>query len=297
MTMNTEWYRIFWHTAKCGNLTRAAQELHLTQPSVSYAVKQLEQGLGVKLFDRLSKGVQLTPEGVVLFDYVEKSFQYLQAGESKITAMKGLAAGELRIGSSGPIIKHLLLPPLDRFHADNPGISIRLFQGKTPEIRERLLNHDIDLGLVHLPYEDAELDITPFADIQDGFVVGEAFRGLAEREPLTASELTQIPLLLLSKGSSTRRFVDQWLSGQGITAEANMELSSMEMLIELARRGYGAAFVTHAFAEEELAEGKLFALPTAVPIPPRRLGIAVRRGVTLPLIAESFKRLLTAARS
>lgn len=294
MLMNTEWYRIFLHTAKYGNLTRAAQELHLTQPSVSYAVKQLEKGLGVKLFDRLSKGVQLTPEGAALYDYVEKSFQLLQAGELKLTAMKELTAGELRIGGSGPIIKHLLLAPLDRFHADNPGIAIRLSQGKTSEIRERLLAGEIDLGLVHLPFADPELSIEPLAAIQDGFVVGEAFRELAE-EPLPAAAFKQIPLLLLSKGSSTRRFVEQWLESEGVAAEADMELSSMDMLVELARRGYGAAFVTHAFVREELAEGKLFALRTQVPIPPRAVGVAVRRNASLPLIAERFMRLLTEA--
>lgn len=292
MIMNTEWYRIFLYTAKYGNLTRAAQELHLTQPSVSYAVKQLEQGLGVKLFDRLSKGVQLTQEGTALFEYVEKSFQLLQAGELQLAALKELTAGELRIGGSGPIIKHLLLEPLDLFHADNPGVAIKLSQGKTSEIRERLLKGEIDLGLVHLPYSDPELEIEPLAAIQDGFVVGPAYRELAGR-PLTAEALTQIPLLLLSKESSTRRFVEQWLASQGITAEADMELSSMDMLVELAKRGYGAAFVTYSFVRDELREEKLFKLDTAVPVPARSVGMAVRRGASLPLIAARFKQLLS----
>lgn len=101
--INIEWYRIFLHTAKLLNLTKAAQELHITQPSVSYALKQLEAILGVKLFTRQSKGVLLTSEGLALLEFVEQSFSLLDAGENKLLSLKNLATGELRIGASGPL--------------------------------------------------------------------------------------------------------------------------------------------------------------------------------------------------
>src|SRR5690348_8386581 len=97
---NLEWYRIFLQTAKAGNFTKAAEELFITQPSVSYAIKQLEDALGLKLFHRLSKGVVLTAEGEALFEYVQQSFLILNRGESKIQALKQLDDGELRIGAS-----------------------------------------------------------------------------------------------------------------------------------------------------------------------------------------------------
>lgn len=291
MQMNTEWYRIFLSVARLGNLTKAAQELHLTQPSVSYAVKQLEAGLGVALFDRLSKGVRLTREGEALLDYVEQSFSFLAAGERHLRSLKELTAGELRVGASGPVIKHLLLPPLDRFHAEHPGIRIRLSQGKSSELRQRLLEGEIDFGLVHLPFADPGLDVLPLIDIQDCFVVGPAYGRLAEK-PFDAAAIENTPLLLLSEGSSTRRFVERWLASQGVTAEADMELSSMDMLVELAERGYGAAFVTEAFVREELRSGRLLRLSTAEPIPPRSVGIATRRGASLPVIAERFLGML-----
>lgn len=291
MIMNMEWYRIFLHTARLGNLTKAAQELHITQPSVSYAIKQLEAQLDVKLFDRLSKGVKLTPEGNAVLDYVEKSFTILQAGESKIQSLKELTAGELRIGASGPIIKHLLLPLLDTFHMEHPAVRIRLSQGKTSDIRTRLKSGQIDIGLVHFPFSDHELDVTHLSDIQDCFVVGQAYQQLVE-EPLTAHELAKMPLLLLSAGSSTRQFVEQWFSSQGMDVDADMELSSMDMLIELAGRGYGAAFVTRSFIEQELDEGKLFLLRTIEPIPSRSVGFATRRDSSLPIIANRFIELL-----
>jgi DNA-binding transcriptional LysR family regulator len=291
MLMNMEWYRIFLHTAKLGNLTKAAQELHITQPSVSYAIKQLEAQLDVRLFDRLSKGVKLTPEGIEVLAYVEKSFTILQAGETQLQALKNLTAGELRIGASGPVIKHLLLPLLDTFHAEHPAVRIRLSQGKTSDIRNRLLAGQIDIGLVHLPLSDHDLVISHLTEIQDCFVVGESYRHLVDI-PFTAQTLAKLPLLLLSEASSTRLFIEQWFALQGITPDADMELSSMDMLIEMAMRGYGAAFVTQSFVDQELDNKKLFQLQTIEPIPTRSVGFATRRNSSLPIIAKRFIELL-----
>ncbi len=291
MQMNMEWYRIFLHTARSGNLTKAAAELHITQPSVSYAIKQLEEGLQIKLFDRLSKGVQLTAEGAALLDYVEKSFHLLGAGEERMHALRKLTAGELRIGASGPIMKHVLLAPLDRFHAQYPDVRVRLSQGKSSDIRMRLKEGQIDVGLVHLPFADPELIVRPLISIQDCFVVGDAFLKWTT-EVNDPSVLTKIPLLLLTQGSSTRRFVDQWLASQGIQAEADIELSSIDMLIEFALRGYGAAFITESFVRDELAEGKLHLLKLNVNPPPREIGVAVRAGRSMPMPAKRFVELL-----
>lgn len=293
-TVTLEWYRIFLHTAKLGNLTKAAQELHITQPSVSYAIKQLEETLEVKLFDRLSKGVNLTSEGRALFEYVEQSFAQLDAGEKRIQSLKRLTAGELRIGASGPFIKHLLLPALDQFRADYPGVGIRLSQGKTADIGRRLKDGQIELGLVHLPMDDLDLDVKPLLDIQDCFVVGNAYRKLA-KHPISTEQIAQTPLLLLSSESSTRQFVEQWLHAQGFKVEADIELNSMEMLVELAQRGYGAAFVTRSFVQHELDAGKLFELQLIEPVPPRTVGVATRRELSSSLIAARFMELLTSS--
>ncbi|MBM7567593.1 DNA-binding transcriptional LysR family regulator [Paenibacillus sacheonensis] len=289
--LHLEWYRMFLHTARSGNLTKAAQELHLTQPSVSYAIKQLEEGLGVKLFDRQSKGVSLTPEGAALLAFVEQSLSLLEAGERKMAALQSRASGELRIGSSGPLIKHKLLAPLDRLRSEFPGIELRLYQGNTAQIGTWLKENRIDIGIVHLPSDDPELDTRPLAAIQDCFVAGPQYRESAEH-PLAAEELAALPLLLLSGGSSTRQFAERWFAEQGLAVDAAIELNSTEMLVEFAKRGYGAAFVTRAFVRQELQDGELFELRTAEPIPERRIGAAIRRGMSLPVIGQHFMNLL-----
>ncbi|SHE10546.1 HTH-type transcriptional activator CmpR [Chlamydia abortus] len=290
--ISLEGYRIFLHTAKSGNLTKAAQELHITQPSVSYAIKQLEESLGVKLFNRLSKGVELTAEGRALLEYVEPSFSLLEAGETKIRSLKQLETGELRIGAGGSLIRYLLLPYLKHFRTRYPNIRIRLTHGKTPDLAKRLIEGQIDLGIVHMPFADRLLDVRSFMTIQDCFVVGEAYREWSERT-LEAEELGRLPLLLLSKGSSTRQFVEQWFAAQSLPLEVDIELGSLELLIELAQLGFGAAFVTRSFVSKELEARSLYELPIREPIPERSVGIALRRDISLSEAAARFVETLT----
>ncbi|WP_341281877.1 LysR family transcriptional regulator [Paenibacillus sp. FSL H8-0537] len=289
---NLEWYRIFLHTARCKNLTRAAQELHITQPSVSYAIKQMEDALQLKLFHRLSKGVELTEEGRALQGYVEQSFSMLDSAQKHLQNMKLLSEGEIRIGASDSLIKHLLLPQLNAFHRDYPGIRIRLSHGKTPDITQRLREGDIDCAIIHLPINDSQLNIQTLAVLEDCFVVGEAYaelaRGSAANGALTMQQLAELPLLLLSPGSSTREFVEQWFAGKGQAVKPDIELGSIDLLAQFARLGYGAAFISRSFVQEELNNGMLYEVFVEDPLPPRSIGLAVRQDRKLSVAAERF---------
>jgi DNA-binding transcriptional LysR family regulator len=288
---NLEWYRIFLQTARKGNFTKAAQELHITQPSVSYAIKQMEESLEIKLFHRLSKGVELTEEGKALLSYVEQSFSLLDAAQEHVEKLKQFTEGEIRIGASDSLIKHLLLPQLNIFRKEYPDIRIRLSHGKTPDIIERLKEGAIDCAIIHMPISDSQLDIQILSTLEDCFVVGEAFQEMASR-PLSTNELMKLPLLLLSPGSSTRFFVEQWFAAKGFTVKPDIELGSIDLLVEFARQGFGAAFITRFFVREELRSGKLYELHLEDTFPARSIGLAVRQDVKLSLAAERFARML-----
>ncbi len=290
---NLEWYRIFMHTARHRNLSKAAAELHITQPSVSYAIKQMEEALGLKLFHRLSKGVELTEEGQALFEYVEQSFTMLDSAQKHLENLKQLNEGEIRIGASDYLIKHLLLPQLNTFHKVYPSIRIRLSHGKTPEITKRLKDGEIDCAFVHMPIQDPLLSIQTLAKLEDCFVVGEAYQELARRS-LTMKELSEQPLILFSPGSSTRVYVEKWFATKGLSVTPDIELGSIELLAEFARLGYGAAFISRSFVQEDLLNGKLFELELDDPLPPRSIGFAVRQDRKLSLAADQFVRMVSA---
>ncbi|MFD2117078.1 LysR family transcriptional regulator [Paenibacillus yanchengensis] len=292
MTIHSEWYRIFLHAAQLGNLTKAAQALHMTQPSVSYAIKQLEQHLDITLFDRLSKGVRLTPEGEVLFGHVALAFSQLARGEQHMVERKRYTDGHIRIGANGAITKDILLPKLDQFHQQYPQIKIKLVQQRTSQIVTQLKQNGLDIGFVHLPLDDAELDIRPLATQPYCIIAGNKYKQLAE-QPLSTEKLLQIPLLLLTAGSSTRLFVEQWFTNQGFHITADFELNSMEMLVAFAERNYGIAFVPTSLVSIELAQERLVLLQTQTAIDHRPLGIATPKHHSLSIVAQKFLTLFT----
>ncbi|WP_256762088.1 LysR family transcriptional regulator [Cohnella sp. WQ 127256] len=291
MIVNTEWYRVFLHAAESSNLTKAAQSLHMTQPSVSYAIKQLEETLGVRLFDRLSKGVRLTQEGQALYLHVRTAFEELDSAERRIKKLKQFSEGHLRICANGAIIKDFLLPSLDAFHARYPSIRIQLSQDRTSRILERLKQGSTDLGFVHLPVLDEEIEVGASHASPYCVVVGTAFADWT-LQPLSTERLTELPLLMLSPGSTTRSFIEGWFQSQGLEAEADFELNSLDMLAEFAERGYGAAFLPRGFVASRIASRTLLELRTEVPIPDRHIGIAVRKHSSLSLAAEAFWSML-----
>lgn len=291
MIANTEWYRIFLHAAESSNLTKAAQILHLTQPSVSYAIKQLENALGVGLFDRLSKGVRLTQEGQALYLHVRQAFEELDFAERRMKKMKQLSEGQLRIGANGAIIRDFIVPLLDQFRDRYTNIRVQLSQEKTSLILDRLKRGSLDIGYVYMPIFDEEIEIvashlSPFC-----VVVGTTFADWSE-EILPTERLTELPLLMLSPGSATRSFIEGWFRSQGVKAEADFELNNLEMLTEFAERGYGAAFLPRAFVASRIMSGSLIELRTTVPLPDRHIGIAVRKHSSPSLAAKAFLGML-----
>jgi len=275
MVVQIEGYRVFLTVSRLGNMSRAAEQLHMTQPSVSYAMKQLEDRLGVRLFERLSKGIRLTEEGRMLAEHVEQAFQHLDAAETKLDLLKQYKLGQIRIGANGAIIKEVVLPILDEFHASYPDIRIRLLQQRTMSIMKLIQEGSLDAGFVYLPIHAAELAATPLKTIDNCLVAGRLFTSWSQQR-LPTARLLDIPLLLLTAGSTTRSMLEGWFAAQGYSIEADMELTSNDMLIEFAKRGYGAAFVPRPFVQQEIDAGELVELPTEVPLPSLTLGMVAK---------------------
>ena len=126
MAANLEYYRVFYHVAKCGSVTKAAAELSLSQPAVSQSIRQLENVLGMRLFVRSARGLTLTAEGKVLYSYAEAGCGQFEAGERNLLQMKNLECGEITIGASDMTLRFFLLPYLERFHERYPGVRFHI---------------------------------------------------------------------------------------------------------------------------------------------------------------------------
>jgi len=291
MTNNYELYKVFYWAAKTGSLTQAAKALYLTQPSVSHAIKQLEDSIGLTLFYRNSKGVELTQEGSVLYSYIEQSQILITLAEEKMAALKNLDSGELRIGGSDSLFKHYLLPYLEEFHVRYPGIKLHLIHGTTPEVISFLKEGRIDLGVVRMPIVDPQLQVKESFVLQDCFVAGASYAEI-KGQTLSLDKLLRYPVILFSRNSRARMTITEIFQSYGHTIKPEIEVGSVDLLIEFARRGLGISFVTREFVSKELEEGSLFEVKIDVPLPPSRVGIMTMRNLPLTSAANRFMELV-----
>jgi len=293
MDTNTEWYRVFYRTAACGSLSKAAEALHITQPAVSHTIKQLERQLGTPLFFRTPKGVLLTHEGEALFSYVEQAFRMMEAGEKKLAEIRDLESGEIHIGASDTLCKHYLLPYLRKYRETYPKVRIHVTNRTTDETLGLLRNGRIDFGIVNLPVDDDKVDIRESLVLHE-CLIGAPSNFPADGKPLPLSELHNYPLILLEPGGSIRRFLERYAASHGVALTPELELGSIDLIVQFVRSGFGLAFAAREFVEEELASGLVGEIPLLPPPPPRRIGIVTLKGTPLSAASQRFIALLSA---
>ncbi|RKN83764.1 LysR family transcriptional regulator [Paenibacillus ginsengarvi] len=291
MIENMEWYRAFYEVAQTGSFSKAAEKMYITQPAVSHAIKQLEFRLGGALFFRSSRGVKLTAEGEVLLRFVSQAHHFLENGEKKIAEMRKLMAGEVKIGAGDTLCRYYLLPHLESFHKLYPDIKIQVTNRTTRETIALLKEGRIDFGIVNLPIEEKQVHVRESMTLHDCFLVSEDRFARAERA-LTWEELVQLPLLMLEKGSSIRRHADDYAQRQGVLLQPEIELGSIELIVQFTRIGLGIGCVIREFIQDELSGGSLYELPVEPPLPPRRVGLVTLRDVPLSAAAQRLLELL-----
>lgn len=282
-------YHIFYTVAQCGNISAAAKKLYISQPAVSKSISRLEENFSSPLLIRSSRGVTLTENGQLLYRYLETAFQAIRQGEEMISRNDLLGAGSLSIGVSTTLCKYVLLPYLQDYIAANPYVKVSLSCQSTYETMVSLENGTLELGLVGESdrLESSHLVFLPIQEIHDIFVCSpEYLRKLqiTENEDL----LTQGTFLLLNKNNVTRQYMDKHMLLQNITMEHQIEVTTMDLLIDFARIGLGIACVIGEFVQAELKEGSLVECSIREPIPSRRIGFAYPRSAKTSAAVNAF---------
>lgn len=285
--MNLDFYYVFYIAALENNFSKAAERLYITQPSVSHAIKQLEADLGVTLFVRTSRGVHLTREGEILFASVRPAVEIINNAQRKMSELKNLTSGHITIGGSDSTCKHFLLPHIQTFQGRFPDIQIKLQHGSTPQIVDKLLNGVIDLGVIHLPISQSQIQITEFLSIHSTFIVGEKYKHLTEKT-LTLNELINYPLISFSETSSSRRSLNQLFQKRGLTVNPDIEVGSVELMIECAKIGMGIAFITKELVLQELSDEKLYEVRITEKVEDRKIGLIINKEIPLSIAADNF---------
>ncbi|MFR3727938.1 LysR family transcriptional regulator [Lacrimispora sp.] len=293
MSINLEYYKVFYYVAQLGSITLAAERLCISQPAVSQAVRQLEQSLDSQLFLRTSKGVRMTREGAFLYEYVKSGLDSIWHGENMLKRMKDLDTGEVRIGASDMTLQFYLLPYLEKFHELHPGIKVMVSNGPTPETLRFLYEGKIDFGVVSTPFEaKAEVVSRPVKEVENVFIAGDKFRYL-EGKKLSYDALKDLPCIFLEKNTSTRTFMDQYLAERGVEVEPEFELSTSDMIVQFAMRNLGVGCVMSGFAKVELEKGNLLELKFQEEMPKRHFSIITDSRTPVSPAGKRLLQLMT----
>lgn len=287
--VNLELYKVFCTVAKCGSLTKASEELFISQPGVSQAIKQLENQLGTPLFNRTHRGMELTPAGgKLIIRQVEEALALLDDAESKLMQLQKTASGTIRVGATDSIFSNVLADKIIAFNEKYPAVRFELITGTTPETLEQIKDNKCDVGFVNLPVSDDDVKFTgTVSHLSDIFVAGEKFSDLKGKE-LRLKDLQEFPLLMIEANTVARRSLAEYTRTLGVQLSPDIEVANWDLMLKFAVRGMGIGCVPREYAKELLSSGELFEVNVVPALPVRGVGIALPKFVPLSFAVKEF---------
>ena len=286
MSVKLELYRVFKEVAETGNISVAAKNLYISQSAVSQSIKQLETALQARLFARSPRGVTLTGEGQMLYQYVRSALGLLATGEDKLSQAQQLLLGTLTIGASDTVTSFFLVHYLDAFHRLHPGIRLKIVSGRSAKVLSMLKSGAVDIAFASSPADPA-VESWPCFATHSVFVAGSGYDcDFGHR--YTRQEISEFPLILLERKASSRVVIEQEFLKSGVTLTPEIELSSRSLLVDMAAIGLGVAGVTEEFVRRDLEKGSIRVLKTDFEIPSRTVDMCTLREVSPTAAASRF---------
>ena len=286
MDINYELYKVFYHVASTLSFSEASKQLFISQSAVSQSIKTLERKLNQTLFIRSTKHVQLTPEGEILLRHIEPAMHFIRRGEAQLLDAAA-TGGQIRIGASDTICRYFLVPYLERFHRDFPSAHIKVINQTSIKCVELLETGQVDLIVTNYPnqYLSNVSSIKKIRTFKDVFIANKSFEQL-KGQKLSYEQLSKYPILMLDKRSTTSEFLHRLFQQHHLDLVPEIELTSNDLLIDLARIGLGIAFIPDFCIQEP--NDDLFIVETEEELPTRELVIAHNEQIPLTKASEEF---------
>jgi DNA-binding transcriptional LysR family regulator len=283
---------MFWYVAKNKNISKAANELFISQPAITQTIQKLESILETKLFYRTKKGVELTNDGDFLYDYIKFSIESLNSVKKKLNESRNHKK-VVRIGSGTTLIKNCLIEPLKKFKELYPDVLIEINHDVSHELLRKLDNNLLDIAILKFPCDKSDnYELEVIQREQDAFVGNSKNYGDYKDKIFSPSELNSLPLVLQSSESSTRKFLDEICYKNHVTLNGMYELVSYGLVLDFVKEGLGIGFINKRYALKELNDGTLFEIKTDFIIPPREIGIAVNKKIVSNDTIKCFLKYL-----
>ncbi|GLB31185.1 LysR family transcriptional regulator [Lacrimispora amygdalina] len=291
MDINYELYKVFYHVAATLSFSEASKQLFISQSAVSQSVKVLEKKLNQTLFIRSTKKVQLTPEGEILLKHIEPAINLIQKGENQLLEANTLNGGQLRIGASDTICRYYLVPYLNRFHKAYPNVHIKVTNQTSIECAHLLENGQVDFIITNYPNSGllSSQKIRVINEFADVFVANQEYFPL-KGETVNLQKLQTYPILMLDRKSTTSEFLHHMFQKEQLDLVPEIELSSNDLLIDLARIGLGIAFVPDFCIPNN--DKDLFQVRLTEKLPTRQMVVAYNENIPVSQASRQFMDML-----
>ena len=285
MDINYELYKVFYYVATSLSFSDASKKLFISQSAVSQSIKTLEKKLGQSLFIRSTKKVQLTPAGALLLKHVEPAMNLISRGESQLLDSGTLGLGQLHI------CRYFLLPYLREFHKAFPNVPIKITNATSIQCVNLLDQRKVDLIVTnfpntHLNHAYIQKTVCNFSDV---FIANPAYFDLDQQE-IPFEQLQQYPIMMLDRNSTTSEFLHNLFLQHQLELIPQVELSSNDLLIDMARIGLGIAFIPDFCLSRD--DSDLIILHTKEKMPTRQIVVSANTMLPVSASAEEFLKLL-----
>lgn len=277
--MNIDWnlYKTFYVVAKYNNMTKAAEELMVSQPAISKAIKTLEDQTGSILFNRSKRGITLSEEGKMLYKRIEPAISLIQNAENGFDEYKKLNIGEIKIGISSVLSKCLLTDVLYQFSIKYPNVRISIVNGLANDLIEKLNLGKLDFVIFNEAHNDEKLvDVEKLTSLDYCFVYNPRYFNI---KVTSLKDMKEYPLILQPKSSNTRKFLETHFTE---TFNPKMEVVSQSLICDFVRRGLGVGYVFEKLVDEDLEKVKFGISMTT------NILLAKNKSIDLSFAAKTF---------
>ncbi|MFI9202918.1 transcriptional regulator CynR [Streptomyces sp. NPDC053048] len=288
-TLELRHLRYLLAVAEHGNFTRAAEELHISQPTLSQQIKQLERTLGVQLLDRTGRTVRPTDAGQVYAEHARRALRDLAAAERAVHDVQDLSRGHLRLAVTPTFTAYLVGPVIAELHARHPGITLTVTEAPQDRIEAGLAGDEVDLGIAFTGPHPPGIAATPLFTETLSLVVAAAQHAAADGRPLPVQALDQKQLVLLSSDFATRGHIDAYFTRHRVHPGITVEANSIQALTEIVQRTGLATVLPDAITHDH---PHLTPVPLDPPLPTRTVTLLTRENAYQSAAARAFTRLI-----
>ena len=288
MNIDLELYRVFYVVAKNRHMTKASEELHISQPAISQSIKKLENQLGGSLFLRSNKGMELTEEGKMFYEYIKGALELINNAENEFTSFKDLSKGEIKIGCSTTLTKLILIDVIKKFHDEYPNININITNDLTYNLINNLKLGKLDFVIFNESnVKETNLNLQQIKKLKQGFIYNPKFY---DDKVTDFKDLNNVPLILQKEESNSRKLLDYIALQHNVKLTPSMEVASQELITEFVNIGLGIGFTMIDLATRNHKDLKELKINSK--IPNINVYLATNKSISLTFASKMFIKYL-----